>query len=127
MAVQLYVYDDFGARYEVELYKEEPIKITLSAESLGDIPTIDSAFSKQFRVPATQNNSKVFKWWYEVNTIDFDVTKKISAEIHVDGVLYKTGHVRINAAYVNSSTTQVDLELIFFGLIAYRCVSDKKV
>ena len=113
--VQLYVYDDLGTRYEVDLYKEEPIKITLSAESLGDIPTIDSAFSRQFRVPATQNNSKVFKWWYEVNTIDFDVTKKITAEIHVDGLLYKSGHVRINAAYVNGQSDQIDLELIFFG------------
>ena len=115
MAVQLYVYDDLNTRYEVDLYKDEPIKITLSAESLGDIPTIDSAFSRQFRVPATQNNSKVFKWWYEVNTVDFDVTKKIKSEIHVDGILYKTGHTRINAAYVNNETTQVDLELVFFG------------
>ena len=59
--VQVYVYDDTGSKYELDLYKEEPIKITLSAEEITDLPRVNSAFSKQFRVPATQNNSKVFK------------------------------------------------------------------
>ena len=113
--VQLYVYDDAGSRFEVELYKQEPIKITLSAENLGELPTVDSAFSRQFRIPASQHNSKVFQWWYEVNTVDFDVRKKIKSEIHVDGLLYKTGHTRITAAYSNEVTSQVDLELIFYG------------
>ena len=113
--VQLYVYDDTGSRFEVDLYKSEPIKITLSAENLGSLPTVDSAFSRQFRIPANQHNSKVFQWWYEVNIVDFDVRKKIKSEIHVDGLLYKTGHTRINAAYVNQDTSQIDLELIFYG------------
>ena len=113
--VQLYVYDDTGARYEVDLYKDEPIKLTLSIEEITDLPRVNSAFSQTFRVPATQNNSKVFKWWYEVNTVDFDITKRVVAEIHSDGLFYKSGHIRIQAAYVNEETSQVDLELVFFG------------
>ena len=113
--VQVYVYDSTGAKYELDLYKEEPIKITLSAEEITDLPRVNSAFSRQFRVPATQNNSKVFKWWYEVNTVDFDVTQRVQAEIHVDGLFYKSGHIRIQAAYVNGTRDHVDLELVFFG------------
>ena len=95
--------------------KRTPLKITLSAEEIGDIPRVNSAFSKQFRVPATQTNSKVFKWWYEVNTIDFDVTKRVRADFYSDGLFYKSGHIRIQNAYVNQDTSQVDLELVFFG------------
>ena len=113
--LQIYVYDDMGASFELDLYKEEPLKLTLSAEDIGDIPRINSAFSKQFRVPATQTNSKVFKWWYEVNTVDFDITKRVKADIYSDGIFYKSGHIRIQNAYVNQKTTQVDLELVFFG------------
>ena len=113
--LQIYVYDDTGASFELDLYKEDPVKITLSAEDIGDIPRVNSAFSKQFRVPATQTNSKVFKWWYEVNTIDFDITRRVRADLYSDGLFYKSGHIRIQNAFVNETTSQVDLELVFFG------------
>jgi len=113
--VQVYVYDSTGAKFELDLYKDEPIKITLSAEEITDLPRVNSAFSRSFRVPATQNNSKVFKWWYEVNTIDFDVTQRVKAELYSDGLFYKSGHIRINSAYVNGTADNIDLELVFFG------------
>ncbi len=113
--LQIYVYDDAGNKYNLDLYREEPLKLTISAEELKDIPRVNSAFSKQFRIPATQNNSKVFKWWYEVNTVDFDITQRVAAEIFVDGEFYKSGHIRIEKAYVNHDTTQIDLEIVFFG------------
>jgi len=113
--LQIYVYDDTGARYELDLYKEEPLKLTLSVEDTKDLPRVNSAFSQSFRIPATQTNSKVFQWWYEVNTVDFDITRRVAADIYVDGLFYKSGHIRIQAAYVNDDTSQVDLEIVFFG------------
>ena len=113
--LQIYVYDDTGASYELDLYKEEPMKLTLSAEEIADIPRINSAFSRAFRIPATQTNSKVFQWWYEVNTVDFDITRRVRADLYSDGLFYKSGHIRIQNAYVNQETSQVDLEIVFFG------------
>ena len=113
--LQIYVYDDTGASFELDLYKEEPFKLTLSAEEITDIPRVNSAFSRAFRIPATQNNSKVFQWWYEVNTVDFDITRRVRADVYSDGLFYKSGHIRIQNAYVNQETTQVDLEVVFFG------------
>ena len=112
---QIYVYDDTGAKFELDLYDTEPLKLTLAIEDIIDLPRVNSAFSQSFRIPATQQNSKVFQWWYEVNVIDFDVTKKVNAEIHVDGLFYKSGHIRVEAAYVNEETSKVDLEIVFFG------------
>lgn len=115
MNVQLYAYDQAGIRWEVDLYETEPILLNMSIEDITDPTQVNSTFSKAFRVPATQRNSQVFKWWYEVNTIDFDVAQKVVAEIHVDGLIFKKGHVRIEAAYSNGSADNIDLELVFYG------------
>ena len=115
MALQLYAYDQDGNRHEVNLYEEDPIKLTISAENIDDIGRTDSSYSRTFRVPGNQHNSQVFEWWYEMNTIDYDITKKIVAEIHVDGLLYKTGFLRMDGAYVNGGTDNIDLEVVFFG------------
>ena len=113
--LQIFVYDSAGAKFELDLYEEQPLKLTLSAEEISDIPVINSSFSKEFRIPATQTNSKVFKWWYEVNTVDFDITQRISAEIYVDGEFYKSGHIRIQGAFINEQTSNIDLSVVFFG------------
>lgn len=115
MNVQLYAYDEDGLRWEVDLYESEPILLNMSIEDVTDPTQVNSTFSKSFRIPATQRNSQIFKWWYEVNTIDFDVAQKVTAEIHVDGLLFKKGHVRIESAYMNGQADSIDLELVFYG------------
>lgn len=113
--LQLFAYDQAGARWELDLYEEDPIKLTISSEDIIDIPRIDASFSRQFRIPATQNNSQFFKYWYIAGVIDFDVTKKISAEIHVNGLFYKAGQLRMESVYENKQTGQLDFEIIFLG------------
>lgn len=114
MNVQLYAYEN-GTRYELDLYEEQPIKITLSAEEITDPTQINSNFSRQFRIPATANNSKFFKYWYTSGVLDFDVTRKVTGEIHVDGILYTTGQLRLVAAYDNGSADRIDFEVVFLG------------
>jgi hypothetical protein len=114
MNVQLYAYEN-GTRYELDLYQEEPIKITLSAEEITDPTQINSSFSRQFRIPATGNNSRFFKYWYIAGVVDFDVTQKVVAEIHVDGILYRTGQLRLQAAYSNGKKDHIEFEVVFLG------------
>ena len=114
MNVQLYAYEN-GTRYELDLYEEQPIKITLSAEEITDPTRVNSNFSRQFRIPATAANSKFFKYWYTSGVIDFDVTKKVTSEIHVDGIRYTTGQLRLVAAYDNGTSDRIDFEVVFLG------------
>jgi len=116
MNVQLYAYEDAKSpRVELDLYEEQPIKITLSAEEITDPTQINSNFSRQFRIPATNNNSKFFKYWYTSGVVDFDVTQKVRSEIHVDGILYTVGQLRLVAAYDNGSADRIDFEVVFLG------------
>lgn len=114
MNVQLYAYEG-TTRYELDLYEEEPIKITLSSEEITDPTQINSTFSRQFRIPATSNNTRFFKYWYVAGVVDFDVTQKVKSEIHVDGILYRTGQIRLQAAYVNGAADHIEFEVVFLG------------
>ena len=114
MNVQLYAYEG-TTRYELDLYEEQPIKITLSAEEITDPTQVNSNFSRQFRIPATNDNSRFFKYWYTSGVLDFDVTKKVASEIHVDGILYTVGQLRLVAAYDNGSADRIDFEVVFLG------------
>jgi len=98
----------------IDLYDTDPIKLTLSIE---DIVKVDatSAFSKSFKVPGTRNNAKFFNNSFEVNDVIFDVTIKKPAEILVDGVEFKHGHIRLQKVYFNPELNRYDYELLFFG------------
>lgn len=113
--LQIFAYDTNGTRWELDLYEEDPLKLTISSEDIIDIPRIDASFSRQFRIPATQTNSKFFKYWYISGVVDFDVTVKVIAEIYVNGILFKSGQLRMEAVYDNSETGQIDFEIIFLG------------
>ena len=113
--IQLFAYDESGTRYELDLYAEDPIKINISAEDIIDIPRIDSSFSRQFRIPATNTNNRFFKWWYTAGAIDFDITKRVPAEIHIDGLLYKKGQLRLQLVANNEIQDRVEFEVAFLG------------
>ena len=114
MNIQLYAYEG-NERFQLDLYEEEPIKITLSAEDILDPTNITSSFTRQFRVPATARNSRFFKYWFVAGVIDFDITQIVKSEIHVDGILYKTGQLRLLATYANGEKDNTEFELIFLG------------
>lgn len=118
MNVQLYAYEtenNADIRYELDLYPEQPIKITLSAEEITDPTQVNSTFSRQFRIPATNNNSKFFKYWYTSGVLDFDVTQKIESDIYVDGIRYTTGQLRLIGVYQNDTEDRIDFEVVFLG------------
>ena len=111
--IQLYAYDTQGQSHQLDMYGDDPLLLTISAEDLTSVEKVDASYSKAFRIPATHNNSRFFKWWFDINTVDFDVTQKVKAEIHVNGLLYSIGQLRIQNAYINEHN--VDLEIIYLG------------
>ena len=111
--VQLRVYND-GTQYWLDLYEESPIKINLSVE---DITSTDatSAFTRTFRVPGTAHNNDFFKAAFYVDSIDYDVTVKKSAEILIDGEPFHEGHIRLQKIYKNEDLDRYDYEIVFLG------------
>ena len=105
----------FSSYYELDLYKEEPIKITKSVEDLVDPQKTASNFSRTFRVPNTSVNGQFFKAVFNVNSIDFDATQKADAYINVNGTYFISGNIRITQIFRNDSQGKIEYELIFMG------------
>jgi len=102
--------------YLLDLYEEEPIKLTLSLEDLTNTEAT-SSFTRYFRVPGNGVNNLFFKHAFLINGIDFDVTIKLRAEILLDGVLLREGHIRLVKIYVNENLDRIDYEVLFLGEI----------
>jgi hypothetical protein len=108
--IQLQIQD----RYYIDLYDLEPPKFNFSIEDIRDTST-RSVFTRTFRVPATANNNQLFKTAFDVNGVDFDIRIKRSARIFVNGILFRTGQIRLNRIYDNNEGQRIDYELYFLG------------
>jgi hypothetical protein len=116
--IQLKVYSNteklLTEQYFLDLYETEPIKLTLSIEDITNADAT-STYSKAFKVPGTRANAEFFKNVFDVDATLYDVTIKKPAEILVDGVEFKQGHVRLQRIFMNSVLDRYDYELLFLG------------
>ena len=97
----------------LDLYENDLPKITLQFDSFETFQP-QSAYSQNFRVPATDNNYKFFKTAYEVNGYDFDITIRKEAQILVDGAEFVSGELRLNKIF-KSVNNKIDYEVLFLG------------
>jgi hypothetical protein len=100
---------------QLDLYKEEPIKITRSIEDIQSPQTTASAFSRTFRIPATSTNGEFMRAVFNVNSVDYDATQKAMAYINMDGSYFMSGNIRLQNIIKNSSRGKIEYEIIFMG------------
>ena len=98
----------------LDLYEFDPPKLNFAIEDITDT-SARSEFSQTFRIPATPNNAQFFETAFEITGEDFDVTVKISAQLMIDGVLFRQGELRLNNIYITRENEKIDYEVIFFG------------
>ncbi len=63
--VQLYIQDT-----RVDLFQDETISVTDSIQNVSDISKVFTPFSKQFNLPASSTNNKLFKHYYNFDIQD---------------------------------------------------------
>ena len=80
----------------VELFKDETISLTQSIQNIKDPGKIFTEFSKSFTLPASKSNSRLFKHYYRTDISGgFDARKKITAEIKLNGVFFRSGYIEL--------------------------------
>ena len=122
MQVAIYIYK-YDIRYRLELFKDESISITSSVQNVNDISKVFTDYSQSFTVPATPNNNKIFKHWYE-NDIDngFNANKRYDAEIEINHTPFRKGRIELqNANRDNGVITHYSL--VFYGSL--KSLTDK--
>jgi len=123
-SVQLFVlpHEDYSNPFyqsldylELDLYNVDPIVINKSIQDLDSPVDNASNFTKTFKVPHTAKNGKFFDMVFNVNSLDFDVTKKSLAYINVNGFNFMSGDIRLINIYKNDKEGTIEYEILFMG------------
>ena len=80
----------------LDLFKDETISLTQTIKNIKDISKIQTDFSQKFTIPASKNNNKIFKHYYNSFVGDgFDARILKSSIIKLNGVDFKEGKMRL--------------------------------
>ena len=96
----------------VDLYEDIPISVVIQETDVTDFQGRKSPYSKQFSVPGTNNNNKVFEEYFEVNGTDFDPLVKIDSVVQYRGTDIFNGTLRLQAVVINDTFMEYQLYII---------------
>ena len=76
----------------LDQYGDESVSIVSSVMDVSDVSKVTGDYSNIFTIPASKNNNRLFKHWYNAS-IDggFDARTKVKGHIEIGGVPFKTG------------------------------------
>jgi hypothetical protein len=99
----------------IELFADEKISVTSSIQNINDIGKTYTDFSQTFTVPATKNNNKIFKHWYE-NSLDtqFSTLIKADAYIELDTIPFRVGKIQLESCDIKENNVQ-SYSITFIG------------
>jgi len=97
----------------LDLYDDIPIKLNKSFAEIQDISKRNSDYSIGLLLPGSKKNNKFFENFYnvDVDTLYFDVTKRVNIDILLDDEQYFTGYMRLNKVSVQNSQIEYDVTL----------------
>lgn len=103
--------------YKLDLFEDDNIELKSSIAESQDISKVFTDSTNQFSVPATDNNNKAFKHFYNSNLVDsWDIFNKVPCVIELYGRFYKETRLKLNSVIVKSNKpTSYKIQL--FGLL----------
>jgi hypothetical protein len=101
----------------LDLYKNEPVLLSLSFAELQDITKKNSNFSKAFSLPGSKKNNQVFNFFYDLNSIptDFNPNNKFDASLMWDGYEIMVGSIRLNG--VTIADNEIIYQVTFYNQV----------
>lgn len=101
---------------QIDLYEDIPISLVIQETDITNFQGRKAPYSKQFTVPGTSNNSRIFEEYYEVNGTDFNPLVKIDAAVMFRGTDIFNGICRLNS--VTIAPNGIDFEVFLMGQVA---------
>lgn len=99
----------------LELFDFEDVNLTEKIADIKDISKVFTTFSREFTVPSSKNNNKVFKHYYNFQIQNsFDARFKVDAVIKIDGVDYKKGKVSLMGVTMRDNSP-INYKIVFYG------------
>ena len=99
----------------LEMFDDESVELTSSIQDVRDISKIFTDYSQSFTVPASKNNNKIFKHYYDNALVDgYDARFRSNSEIQLNHTPFRKGTIRLNKVVMKSNKAYA-YDLTFFG------------
>jgi hypothetical protein len=118
LTVGIFIKDATTSEYNrLELFDDEKISVNSSIQNINDISKTYTDFSQTFTVPASKQNNKIFKHWYDnSNDSGFSTLTKADAYIEIDTIRFRTGKIQLESANVENGQPQ-NYSITFIGAL----------
>jgi surface protein len=120
LQVELYI-DASGnplgeAKFErVDFFDFETIEVNSGIQDFRDISKVFTDYSQTFSIPASRKNNSILKHYYNISIENgFDARIKQRAEIHLNGILWKVGYIRLTKSTIKNGKAN-SYRVTFFG------------
>ena len=101
----------------VEMFEDETVSLIQSIQNVRDISKIFTDFSKTFTLPASKNNNKIFKHYYNFDIEGgFDGRTKKSANIELNNLPFRNGKIKLEGVDLKNNKAHT-YRITFFGAI----------
>ena len=99
----------------LDLFQDESISITQGVQDVRDISKLFADFSQSFNVPASDNNNRIFKHYYNAD-IDggFDARTRKLANIDINTLDFKRGKIQLESVKIKDNRPS-SYKVTFFG------------
>jgi len=99
MIIDIYIGND-----KLEIFKDEGIQLTSSVANVNDISRNFTEYTQNFTVPASDNNNRIFKHYYNADIDNtFDARTKVNGRIELSGIPFKYGKWKLLKANVKQN------------------------
>ena len=116
--VGIYIQDSETLDYNrVDLFDDEKISVTSSIQNINDISKTYTDYSNTYTVPASKQNNKIFKHWYDnSNDAPFSTLTKSNAYIEIDTIPFRKGKIQLESANLIDGHPK-DYSITFIGIL----------
>jgi hypothetical protein len=100
---------------KIDLFDDEKINISSSIQNVQDISKVYTDFSQSFTVPASENNNKIFEYFYQTdvdNTIDHNLRR--FAYIEIGMVPFRSGKIQLEGSSIKNGKVE-HYSITFYG------------
>lgn len=100
---------------KIDLFEDESIELKSSVQDVNDITKNTTDFTKNFKVPASSNNNRTFKHYYDASIENtFDARTKVDARLELDNIVFRYGKASLLSVDVKYGKPSA-YSLVFYG------------
>ena len=92
----------------LDLFDFEMVELTSTIQDVRDIAKIFTDYTQEFSIPASKNNNKIFKHYYNNSIVGgFDARIKQRTIIYLNGIKFKSGLLRLSEAVLTNEKDRI--------------------